>query len=72
MDDGHVALAREGHLPGQAGDGDAGQRVLVGAPIDRLALDLLGRDVVERAHEAAGPVRPVSEPDCLVSPKSVR
>ena len=39
--------------PGQALVEDARERVLVGAPVDRAALDLLGRDVVDRADEAA-------------------
>ena len=51
---------------------DAGERVVVGAPVDCLALDLFGRDVVDRADELAGLVTPLSEAACLVRPKSER
>ena len=42
-----------GVTPVRQWNGDAGQRVLIGATVDRAALDLLGRDVVEGAHEGA-------------------
>ena len=70
---GDVGLADEGHLPGQALEGHAGQGVLIGAAVDLAAVDLLGRDVGERAREAAGRASgSVSLPPRLVSPKSVR
>ena len=39
-------VAREGHLTGQEVEEDAAERVDVGAGVDGLALELLGRDVV--------------------------
>ena len=50
----HAVVPLERRLPGQHLHDSAGQRVLVGPAVDRLALDLLGRDVVERAEELAG------------------
>jgi hypothetical protein len=50
-EDGELALALERHPPGQRLVEHAGQRVDVGAAIDLLALDLLRRDVGDRAHE---------------------
>ena len=52
--DGDVRVARERRDTGQAVEGDTRQRVLIRATVDRAALDLLGRDVVEGAHERAG------------------
>ena len=46
-------VAWEGRLAGQTADGDGGQGVLVGSTIDGSAFDLLGRDVLEGADEAA-------------------
>ena len=50
----HAVVPPERRCTGQHLDNGAGQRVLVGATIDGLTLDLLGRDVVERAEELAG------------------
>ena len=52
-DDRELALAVERPLPGKALVEDAAERVDVGAAVDRAALDLLGRHVVDRADEAA-------------------
>ena len=52
-------VALERRLAGQALVQHAAERVDVGARVDRLAADLLGRDVVERARRAGrSPVRP--------------
>jgi hypothetical protein len=51
--DGQLALALERARPGEALVEDAAERVDVGATVDRGTFDLLGRDVVDRAHEAA-------------------
>ena len=48
----------ERRRPGQQLEGGAGQRVLVGAAVDRVALDLLGRDVVQGAEELPGAGQP--------------
>ena len=49
-----LALARERHLAGQQLEEQAAERVDVDPGVDRPAGDLLGRDVVEGADEAAG------------------
>ena len=48
-----VGRARERRLPGQALVEDAAERVDVGALVERVAGDLLGRDVLERADDLA-------------------
>ena len=48
-----LALAVERPTPCEALEEDAAERVDVGAAVDVAALDLLGRDVVDRADEAA-------------------
>ncbi len=48
-----VGLAHERRRTGEAGEEHARQGVLVGAPVERVAADLLGRDVVDRADERA-------------------
>ena len=50
---GHVAVPVVGDLPGQHLEQHAAQRVHVGAAVDGVTLDLLGRDVVGRSHPAA-------------------
>jgi hypothetical protein len=52
-EDGGVAVTVEGERPGQALEQHAAQRVDVGGGTDRLAGDLLGGDVVDRADELA-------------------
>src|SRR5262245_11285820 len=52
-DDGEVAIADERPLAGKALEQHAPERVNVSAPVERRALDLLGRHVVDRADEAA-------------------
>ena len=52
-DDRQLALALERPRAGEALEEDAAERVDVGAAVDRAALDLLGRDVVDRPDEAA-------------------
>ena len=49
--DGELALAFERTATGEAGEEDAAERVDVGSCVERSALDLLGRDVVDRADE---------------------
>ena len=63
-----------GTCAGQAVEEQAGERVDVGAGVDVAALDLLGRDVVDRPHELAGLGQSPDfvPPERLVSPKSVR
>ena len=51
--DGQLAVALEGPGAGEALEEDAAERVDVRAPVDLAARDLLGRDVVDRADEAA-------------------
>jgi hypothetical protein len=51
--DRQLALAVEGALPRETLEENAAERVDVGAPVDRAALDLLGRHVVDRADETA-------------------
>ena len=53
--DRELALAVERRRAGQALVEDAAERVHVGAPVDLLALDLLGRDVGDRPHEGVLP-----------------
>ena len=52
-DDGQLGVAVEGAYAGEAFVEDAGERVLVSARVDLPAFDLFGRDVVDRADEAA-------------------
>ena len=47
-------VALQGWAAGEAFVEDAAERVEVGAPVERLALNLLGGDVVGRAREVAG------------------
>ena len=49
-----LGAAPEGRRPGEALVEDAGERVLVGATVDLVAADLLGRDVVARPERADG------------------
>jgi hypothetical protein len=51
---GHVGVLGVGDVAGQHLVEDAAKGVDVGAAVDRMALDLLGRDVVRRANPAAG------------------
>ena len=51
-DDRELGVPIEGAYTGEAFVEDAAERVLVGARVDRAALDLLGRHVVDRADEA--------------------
>ena len=51
---GQVLVALEGRPAGQHLERRAGQGVQVGPAVDRTALDLLGRHVVDRAEELAG------------------
>jgi hypothetical protein len=51
-------LAPERRRAGQQLERRAGQPVLIGPPVRRPALDLLGRDVVQRAQELARPGQP--------------
>ncbi len=48
-----LTLALERARPGQAFVENTAEGVHVGASVDHAALDLLGRDVVDRAYEAA-------------------
>ena len=50
----NLRVAFERSCGGEALEQHAGERVFVSAPVDRLPLDLLGGDVVERAHELPG------------------
>ena len=52
-DDGELAVAFERTFSGQAFEEDTAERVDVGTAVDPAAFDLLWRDVVDRAHEAA-------------------
>ena len=61
-------LAAERRRAGEALVEHAGERVAVGAPVDRLAADLLRGEVVERA----GRRRPRRRSAACVTPKSVR
>src|SRR5206468_9504468 len=53
LQDEEVALANERRMPGQAMEEDAAERVDVGASVDRQALNLLGRGIVDRPEEGA-------------------
>ncbi len=53
-EDGDTLVPLERRRAGQHLEGAAGQRVQVGAAVDRAALDLLGRHVIQRAEELAG------------------
>ena len=67
-----VGRPRERRLAGQALVEDTGERVQVGAGVDVVPRDLLGRDVLQRADDVAGSGDPLSEPVRLVRPKSAR
>ena len=53
VDERELALPLERALSGQTFVEHAAERVDIGAAVDRTTSDLLGRDVVERADEAA-------------------
>ena len=53
-EEGDVGRPREGGLPGQALVEDAAERIDVGPPVQGVARDLLGGDVLERADDVAG------------------
>ena len=63
---------RNGGSPGQALVEHAAERVDVGASVELLAGDLLGSDVVDRAHQLAVVAEPGLLGEPLVSPKSAR
>ena len=65
-----VRRASEWQLARQRLVEQAAERVHVGAAVDRIAADLLGCDVVHRAHELAVGGRTVAT--LCVSPKSAR
>jgi hypothetical protein len=56
--DGGIVVARVGRQPGETLVKNAGQRVLVSAPVDLLPLDLLGGDVGERADHLSSAREP--------------
>ena len=66
---GDVAVLRVGDLAGQHLVEDAAQRVDVGATVDRVALDLLGGDVVGGPHPQAGPRQASGRPRALGQPE---
>ena len=66
---GDVAVLRVGDLAGQHLVEDAAQRVDVRAPVDRVALDLLGGDVVGRPHPEARSRQPSRRPGTLGQPE---
>src|SRR5262249_48363384 len=68
-DDRGVHVLGEGDPAGQALIQHAPQRVDVGAAIDRAALDLLRRDVVDGAHELAGGRQPAARGGVLGDPE---
>ena len=47
----HLRAVAERQRPGETFEQQAAERVLVGAAVDDVTADLLGRDVVDRAHE---------------------
>ena len=55
---GRGLVAAERRRPGQQLEGRAGQRVLIGPAVYRLARDLLGGHVVQRPHDLSGPGHP--------------
>ena len=65
-----VGVARERQLAGQAVVEQAAERVDVGARVDPAALDLLGRDVVDRADHVAGLRQLRLSPRCASSGRS--
>ena len=69
---GEVVVEVERDAAGQRGEQDAAERVDVGAGVDALAARLLGRDVVDRAHERARAGGPEVAWTWRESPKSVR
>jgi hypothetical protein len=68
--DGELAVPLERPLACQTLEEDAAERVDVRSGVDRTALDLLRRDVVDRADEAALPVRLETDETWRASPKS--
>ena len=66
-DRGHVGALAEGQRAGEAFEEQAAERVLVGAAVELVAADLLGRHVVDGAHElpvgGVGAVAGVREPE---------
>ena len=62
-------IARVGSVPGQALEEQAPERVHVGALVDGIALDLLGRDVVDRPDELAGRREPAHRHGPLRQPE---
>ena len=68
-EDGEVRVAPERRLAGQALVEHAAQRVEVGAEVDRLASDLLGGGVVDRAQELAGARQPRARAHLLGEPE---
>jgi hypothetical protein len=54
VEDRHLRVALERAVPGEAVIEDARERVLVAAPVERLAFDLLRRRVVDGADELPG------------------
>ena len=60
VDDRHVGVALERHVAREAVEEQARERVDVGARVDVAALDLLGRDVVDRPHQLAGLGQPAT------------
>ena len=66
---GDVAVLGVGDLAGQHLVQHATERVDVRATVDRVALDLLGGDVVGRPHPEAGPGQPSGRPRTLGQPE---
>ena len=61
---------RNGRISGQALEEQAPERVHVGALVDGIALDLFGRDVVDRPDELARLGEPARRQALFVRPKS--
>ena len=59
VQDGRVVVARVRRAARQALEQHAGERVLIGPPVDALAADLFRGHVVDRAHEGPVFVRPL-------------
>ena len=47
----HLRAVAERQRPGETFEQEAAKRVLVGAAVDDVTTDLLGRDIVDRPHE---------------------
>src|SRR5262245_60947372 len=69
---GQIGVPAEGHRAGQALVEQAAERVHIGAAVDRLALDLLGGGVVDRAHDLPGEGEVAAIGASWVRPKSSR